>query len=122
MGRRCLSHPAIQTLDFAVYGINYVALRDLEHEEIKVPRGYVFDGVTVKAPFTFMFSNKDLRKGIRASCFHDYMCKHKSEYTREYATNVLVEIWQQDGLNPIKAWIVKISVNVFQFFKGGWKC
>lgn len=119
MGRQC-GYTLINSLDFAVYGINYVTLRDLDHDGVIVPKGYVFDGVTLKAPFTFIFSNKDLRQGIKASCFHDYMCKHKSEYTREYATNVLVEIWQQDGLSPLKALIVKGAVNAFQLFKGGW--
>ena len=117
MGRKC-GYTIINSLNFAVYGINYVTLRDLEHEGIKIPRGFVFDGVTVKAPFTFIFSNKDLRKGIRASCFHDYMCQHKSEYSRKYATDVLVDLWKQDGLSPFKAWIVKISVNLYQWLKG----
>lgn len=121
MGRKNLTYPVLNSLDFAVYGINYVTLRDLEHDSVIVPKGYVFDGVTVKAPFTFIFSNKDLRKGIRASCFHDWLCEHRSQYTREYATKVLVDIWKQDGLNGYKAFIAKISVNVYQFFTGGWK-
>lgn len=82
MGRKNLTYPVLNSLDFAVYGINYVTLRDLEHDSVIVPKGYVFDGVTVKAPFTFIFSNKDLRKGIRASCFHDWLCEHRSQYTR----------------------------------------
>lgn len=115
------NYPVINTLDFAVWGISYVTMHDMEHEGIKVPRGYVFDGVTVKAPFTFLFSNKDLRQGIRASCFHDWLCLHKSEYSRTYATDVLVDLWKKDGLNKFKAFIAKISVNVYQFFRGGWK-
>lgn len=121
MGRSRLSYPALNTLNFAVYGINYVTLKDLEHDGIKIPKGYVFDGVTVKAPFTLLFSTKDLRQGIRASCFHDWICQNKKNYTREYSTKVLVDIWKQDGLNKYKAFIVKISVNVYQFFRGGWK-
>lgn len=121
MERQRLSYPALNTLNFAVYGINYVTLKDLEHDSVIVPKGYVFDGVTVKAPFTFIFSNKDLRKGIRASCFHDWICEHRSEYTRKYATDMLVDIWKKDGLNKFKAFIAKISVNVYQFFRGGWK-
>ena len=109
-------------MEFGISGLNYITLKQLKYDNIAVPKGFEFDGVTVKAPFTFLFSSKDLRKGIKASCFHDYMCKHKSEYTREYATNVLVEIWQQDGLSPLKALIVKGAVNIFQLFKGGWKC
>lgn len=121
MERQRLSYPALNTLNFAVYGINYVTLKDLEHDGIKIPKGYVFDGVTVKAPFTLLFSTKDLRQGVRASCFHDWLCEHREEYTREYATDVLVDIWQKDGLNKFKAFIAKISVNVYQFFRGGWK-
>ncbi len=121
MERQRLSYPALNTLNFAVYGINYVTLKDLEHDGIKIPKGYVFDGVTVKAPFTLLFSTKDLRQGVRASCFHDWLCEHREEYTREYATDVLVDIWQKDGLNKFKALIAKISVNVYQFFRGGWK-
>lgn len=120
MGRQT-GYTLINSLDFAVYGINYVTLRDLEHDGVIVPKGYVFDGVTVKAPFTFIFSNKDLRKGIRASCFHDWICEHRSEYTRKYATDLLVDLWRQEGLSSFKAFIVKISVNFYQFFKGGWK-
>ena len=121
MERSKLSYPAINTLDFAVYGINYVTMRELEYDGIKIPCGYVFDGVTAKAPFTFIFSTKDLRQGIRASCFHDWLCQHKPKYTREYSTKILVDIWRKDGLNGYKAFIVKISVNFYQFFKGGWK-
>ena len=120
MERSQLSYPEINTLEFAVYGINYVTLLDMEYNGIKIPRGFIFDGVTVKAPFTFIFSNKDLRQGIKASCFHDWLCKHRSQYTRKYATNVLVDMWKKNGLNPFKAWIVKVSVNVFQWAKG-WK-
>lgn len=119
MGR--LSYPTMKSLDFAIMGINFVTLKDIKYGDIIVPKGYVFDGVTAKAPFTFIFSTKDLRQGIRASCIHDWMCEHRSQYTREYSTKVLVDIWKEDGLNGYKAFIAKISVNVYQFFRGGWK-
>lgn len=117
MGRKS-GYTLIKSLEFAVYGIKYVTLRDLEHDGVIVPKGYVFDGVTVKAPFTLLFSNKDLRQGIKASCFHDWLCQHKEQYTRQYATDILVDMWRKDGLNPFKAWIVKVSVNIFQWLKG----
>lgn len=120
---RCrLTRAEIDSLDFSIIGINYVVRRDIEYNGIKVPRGYVFDGVTARAPFTFIFSTKDLRQGIRASCFHDWLCEHRSQYTRKYATKVLVDLWRKDGLGSIKAKIVSVCVNVYQFFKGGWKC
>ena len=122
MERRRLTRAELNSLDFAISGINYVTRRNIEYDGIKVPEGYVFDGVTVKAPFTVIFNSTDLRKGLRASCFHDWICLHKSEYSRTYATDVLVDLWKQDGLSPVKCWIVKISVNFYQWLKGGWKC
>lgn len=120
MGRKC-GYTIINSLNFAVYGINYVTLRDLEYDGVIVPKGFVFDGVTAKAPFTFIFSTKDLRQGIKASCFHDWMCQHKSEYSRKYSTDILVDLWQQEGLNRYKAYIVKVCVNLYQIIKGEWK-
>ena len=96
---------------FGINGDKYHTLVSLEYEGIKIPAGFEFDGVTVKAPFTFLFSNKDLRQGIRASCFHDWMCNHKDRYRRETAT---------DGLEAWKAWFVRWSVNLYQWLKG-WK-
>lgn len=64
-----ISYPFLDSLDFAVWQDKYVTLKALKYDKIEVPKGFIFDGVTVKAPFTVIFSNKDLRKGIRASCF-----------------------------------------------------
>ncbi len=105
---------------FGVKGLKYVTLKELHYDGITLPKGFEFDGVTVKVPFTLLFSNKDLRQGIRASCFHDWMCRHKDEYSREYATKVLVDIWKEDGLEDFKAWFVKVCVNAYQWLKG-WK-
>ncbi len=107
-------------MKFGVKGLKYVTLKELHYDGITLPKGFEFDGVTVKVPFTLLFSNKDLRQGIRASCFHDWMCRHKDEYSRAYATKVLVDIWKEDGLEDFKAWFVKICVNAYQWFKG-WK-
>lgn len=107
-------------IEFGVKDIHYITLKEMKYKGVIVPKGFEFDGVTVKAPFTFLFSNRDLRRGIKASCFHDYMCKHKENYSRTFATDLLVELWKKNGLNPIKAWIVKESVNIYQLFKGGW--
>lgn len=107
-------------LQFGIYQDKYVTLEPLKHKEIEIPSGFVFDGVSVKAPFSIIFSNKDLRQGIRASCFHDWLCQHKNEYSRQYATKILVEIWKEDGLEPYKAKLVGAAVNLYQRLKG-WK-
>lgn len=105
---------------FAIIGINYITLTKLSYKNLRIPKGFIFDGVTVKAPFTFIFSNKDLRKGIRASCFHDYMCRHKDKYKRKEATKTLVNLWVEDGLPRWKGWIVFIFVELYQILVNHW--
>lgn len=108
-------------MDFGIKGLNYITLRKLKYDNIVIPKGFEFDGVTLKAPFTIIFSTDDLMKGIYASCFHDYMCKNRQNYTLKYSTDVLVKLWKKEGLNPFKCFLVKTFVNIFQFFRGGWK-
>ena len=83
-------------LQFGIYNGKYVTLEGLKYKDIEVPSGFEFDGVTVKAPFTLLFSNKDLRQGIRASCFHDWMCQHKDIRTNIHA-NMLQKFWSMSG-------------------------
>ncbi len=106
--------------EFAVVGINYITLKKITYRNIVVPKGFTFDGVTIPAPFTMLFSNKDLRQGIKASCIHDFMCRNKDKYKRKEATDILIELWLENGLNKFKAQIAKISINIYQYIKG-WK-
>ncbi len=110
----------IKDFDFAVYDIKYITLHRLSYKDVKVPRGFIFDGITVPAPLTILFSNKDLRQGIKASCFHDFMCQNKDKFSRKEATSILIELWLQAGLNKFKAQIAKLSINIYQRLKG-WK-
>lgn len=107
-----------EKLTFAILGNEYVTLKKLQYMDIEVPEGFVFDGVTIKAPFTFIFSNKDLRQGVRASCFHDFMCRNKTQYKRKQASLILADLWKQDGLNPFKVWIVFWCVELYQWCRG----
>lgn len=43
-------------LQFGIYNGKYVTLESLKYKDIEVPSGFEFDGVTVMAPFTLLFS------------------------------------------------------------------
>jgi len=107
-------------ITFGIYQNKYVTLRPIKYKNIEIPSGFIFDGVSISSPFTILFSNKDLRQGIRASCFHDWLCQHKNKYSRKYATKILVDIWREDGLDNIKSTIAGICVNLYQWWSG-WK-
>lgn len=107
-------------ISFGVTETGYITLKELTFRNVNVPKGFVFDGVTVKAPFTMLFSQKNLRNGVRASCFHDFMCMQKNIYKRRKATKILCDIWHQDGLGKIKTFVVYYLVDIYQLLKG-WK-
>ena len=107
-------------VDFGVKDGKFITLREIHHHDVTVKEGYTFDGVTVKVPFRFIFSNRDLLKGVHASCIHDFMCENRRYFDRRIATNYLVNIWRGDGLSDFKAKLVKLFVNIYQYFKGGW--
>lgn len=119
-------------VDFGVTPEYYIVLNSFKYIDskrklnIEIPKLYKFDGVTTKAPFTFMFSNNDLRKGVRAACIHDWICENKHNFTRKESTEILVEQWVKDGLGDMfwtrwKPSVVYWSVFLFQCFKKRWK-
>lgn len=110
----------ISDIEFGVVDIGYITLKEITFRDVKVPKGFIFDGVTVKAPLTVLFSQKNLRNGVRASCLHDYMCKNKKSYSRKKATKILCDIWKKDGLGAIRVKIVYFGVEFYQILKG-WK-
>lgn len=47
-GKDKLNPEKLTKLYFAVDGINYITLRKIKYKDITIPKGYIFDGVTVK--------------------------------------------------------------------------
>lgn len=110
----------IKIEDIALTKFGYMLNQDVRYKEIFIPKGFIFDGVTLKFPYSFFFSSKDIYKGIRAALVHDYMCKNKNIYNRKRATDILIEMWLEDELPLWKALFIKPAVNLYQFLKG-WK-
>lgn len=109
----------IDKVEFMVIDDAYITIKELVYKDIVIPKGYMFDGLTIWIPFTMFFGTQDIRRGIKASCFHDWLCDNRQNYTMTEATKILIELWK--GLSPFQAFLVKISVNIYQFFRSGWK-
>lgn len=111
---------------FAVYGRKkYITLDKLNRYGVDVPAGFIFDGVSVPWFVMWMFTYDELKEGTEASCVHDYMCEHKNDYRRRYATSVLLKLWKNAGLGERwytswKPWVVYVFVELYQILKG-WK-
>lgn len=80
----------------------------------------ITDGVSVPKGLTGFFTAKELMAGLRAACVHDQYCKKKKEGKRREASEILVELWKEDGLPKWKAWFVFWGVEIVQRCKG-WK-
>ena len=120
------SYPTINRLDFAVYDEkHYVTMKDLKFRNVTVPKYFIFDGVSVPWFAMFLFTHNELKRGIMASAFHDFMCENKDKFKRREATSILIKLWKQAGLGSHwytswKPWLVYISVELYQMAKG-WK-
>ena len=116
----------ISDIDFGVYkATKYITLHLWTFRNINVPEGFVFDGVSVPWFATFLFTHNDLKRGIMASAFHDFMWENKDKFKRREATSILIKLWKQAGLGSRwytswKPWVVYISVELYQMAKG-WK-
>ncbi len=115
-----------ERLLFAVYGRKkYITLNKLNRYGVDVPAGFIFDGVSVPWFVMWMFTHNELKEGIEAACVHDYMCEHKDDYRRRYATSILLKLWKNAGLGERwytswKPWVVYVFVELYQILKG-WK-
>lgn len=124
---KIVSYPAINSLDYAVYDEKrYVSLRKRTFRNVTVPEGFVFDGVSVPWFVMWMFTHNELKRGMRASCFHDFLCENRGQCKRKEATSILLKLWKEDGLGKRwytswKPWIVYIFVELYQMKQGGWK-
>ncbi len=95
-------------------------LEDIQYKDHIIKAGAESDGGTSKYFANILFSNKDYYQGTRAFFFHDHYSDNKNLYGRKWATQRLVDIWVEDGLDVWKSKIVKFAVNTYQWFKG-WK-
>lgn len=94
----------------------YKTTKDIKFENVKVPKNFIFDGVTAPFPASLFLTARDYRKGILASCFHDYMCNNKKNYKRKTATHILLKLWKMNGLASWKSWIIYIFIELYQIF------
>lgn len=99
-----------------------IIYRDYDTEVI-IPLFESSDGPTVNWVPRWLLSNREYVLGAKAAMVHDYMCRHKSRYSRNVASKMLRDIWIKSGLNPIKGWIIYFLVDFYQWLVFGreWK-
>ena len=96
----------------------YITKKEMAEENVMVPKHFKFDGITLKQPYAFFFTPKDLRQGRIAAAFHDYMCENKSLFKRKHATHILLKLWKRYGLSSWKAPLIYVCVELYQIGKG----
>ncbi len=100
----------------------YYLLENIEYKGVKCSIDDYSDGVSMQRWWArILFNPKEYAQGLFPAFIHDEMCRNKHLYDRKESTQYLVDLWRQNGLNGWKCFLVKHSVNIFQYFKGGWK-
>lgn len=90
----------------------------LERKEVKVPYGFISDGFTNMGFHQFI---PKFGKGLKCAILHDYLCEafHKGEISRKEADSIFLEsMLETKAFNPIKCYVIYLSVRAFALIKG----
>jgi hypothetical protein len=86
---------------------------------VSIPSHELSDGPTLNWFTKLFISPKEYRCGFKAAFVHDYMCRHKSLYSRKVSSLMLRDIWISCGLNSFKGAILCFCVDLYQLVKYG---
>lgn len=100
-----------------------VALIDKIKEDVYyfiIPKGYCFDGASVPRFFWRIIGSNTDNKFLIASLVHDVLCEnhHYINNDREFSSKVFNALLEVADVPPIKRYLMKNSVDLFQRFCG----
>lgn len=108
--------------------INSINIAVFDHKETKVykftiPNGYKWDGATINRLFWRLIGSNTDNNFLIASMLHDYMCTEKSsvDFNRSLSTNIFNACLKVAKVNPIKRFLMKNSVAMYQALFCDWE-
>ena len=87
-----------------------------------IPKGYCFDGASVPRFFWRIIGSNTDNQFLLAALVHDILCENHSyiDNDREFSTRVFHLLLKESGVKPLKRFLMKHSVNIFQMYFGNW--
>ena len=91
--------------------------------EFCIPKGYCFDGASVPRFFWRVIGSNTDNKFLIAALIHDVLCENHNyvDYDRKFSTKVFDALLKAGGVNSLKRFFMKNSVDIFQHFFCNWK-
>ena len=98
-----------------------VRLKDFKKEktyEFSIPKGYCFDGASVPRFFWRIIGSNTDNKFLIAALIHDVLCENHSyvDNDRNFSTEVFNSLLEASDVIPLKRFLMKKTVNIFQLF------
>ena len=98
-----------------------VRLYDKEKEELyefTIPKGYCYDGASVPRFFHRVIGANTDNKFLIAALVHDVLCENHNYINndRSFLSKVFNALLEVSDVNPLKRWLMKNSVDLFQRF------
>lgn len=86
---------------------------------IKIPKGFQSDGCTIWKPFRLILGCQHTPEYVIPSIMHDYILDNPEiiKNNRNLSSRILLNALIQEGVNPIKAYIMYLCVDFYQFCK-----
>lgn len=84
----------------------------------EIPKGYCYDGASVPRFFWRIIGANTDNKFLIAALIHDVLCENHQyiDNDRQFSTEVFNALLEESEVFPIKRFLMKKSVNMFQVF------
>lgn len=99
-----------------------------DHKKFKqydflIRENYCFDGATISRFFWRIIGPNTDNQFLVAALCHDVLCENPQyiDYNRQLSTDVFNALLKVSGVNPLKRFLMKHSVNIFQSMQKKWK-
>lgn len=84
----------------------------------EIPKGYCYDGASVPRLFWRIIGSNTDNKFLIAALIHDVLCENHNyvDNDRQFSTEVFNALLEESEVFPVKRFLMKKSVNMFQVF------
>ena len=88
-----------------------------------IHKGYCYDGASINRIFWRLIGAPTDNSFLISSLCHDVVCENPQyiDYDRQLSTDVFNALLEVSGVNPLKRFLMKHSVNIFQSMQKKWK-
>lgn len=104
------------------HNLNVHIIYKNSHYYFTIPKDYCWDGATINRAFWRLIGSPTDNSFLISSMCHDVLCENPQyiDCNRQLSTEIFNALLVTSNVNPIKRFLMKHSVNIYQSFFKKW--